>query len=402
MASDNLYTSRIWLDRNFINVQNLGEDLTEDHTWDNGTPPAVLPNNEQIGSKDCIAFGESLSHAIGPSGLRNGFAIACYTPTIPRDPIWEAASTYQSCSLQYFYAKAIEWVYEHDIAKLTTAFRLLLGAPTVVTFYLGTPILPDMCVAKTSTCSVIVIDGTTTFQQIALQAFMGIDLPFNFGAFGTQPLWYTASTHAVTNLQAAGIDVTKPIMIVGHSYGGAVATILMARILGSGRTQPFRMLTYGNPKPGDSRLRTILERADGIHLANDNDVVTALGPDLLELAPVQVTLPIPVLSNWTSWKRPPNQVRQDTNGVLSPNVGVLLDYETLLDLAIHAITHVAVNPITGHTIPEYARRIRVRCPNPEYPVSPALWAFLTQPEAMLLEDLTNMQLEDLTNMLLDL
>ena len=279
----NLYLSRTWLDNNFINVQGLGEDLTTKHTWDNGTPPAVLPNNEIIGSDDCIRDGDSIVNGLDFTKIRNGFSISCYAPAVPRDPIWEAASTYQSCSLQYFYAKAIEWVYEHDIAKLTTAFRMLLGPATTVQFFLGTSALPDMCVAKTNTCSVIVIDGTTTFQQGALQAFMGIDLPFNFGAFGTQPLWYTASTHASNNLVAAGIDVTKPIMIAGHSYGGACASVLMARILGSGRTQPFRMITYGNPKPGDERLRQILESADAIHLANDDDVVTALGPDLLEL-----------------------------------------------------------------------------------------------------------------------
>ena len=114
-----------------------------------------------------------------------------------------------------------------------------------------------------------------------------------------------------------------------------------------------------------------------------------------------MTFPVPILVNWTNWKRPPNQVRQDQMGVLTPNLGVLLDYATLANLTVHALTNVQPNPITGHTIPEYARRIKVRCPNPEYPVSPALWAFLTASEVMLLEDLSVMELEDASAMLLE-
>ncbi len=395
-------SSRNWLDRNFLNEQALGEDLAAKQVWDNGLPPAALPRNQIIGSKDCISSGEQIVNALPESQIIDGFNSLCFRPRVPLDPVWDAASSYNSCSLQYFYARAIEWVYDGDLASLTTAFRLLLGPATVVTLYPGNASLPEMCVAKTSTCSVIVIDGTTTFQQIALQAFMGINLPVNFGLIDTQPLWYAASSQAVSNLNAAGIDTTKPIMIAGHSYGGAAATVLYARLLLSGNQGPFRMITFGNPKPGGQLLRTVLEGGTAIHLANDDDLVTALGPDLLELAPVQITLPLPVLSNWTHWKRPLNQVRQDINGVLSPNVGVLLDYATLLALATNAIAHIQPNPITGHTIPEYARRIRVRCPNPEYPVSPALWAFLTAQSDMLLEDLTNMLLEDSSHMLLEI
>lgn len=360
-----------------------------------------MPLNQQIGTNECIASGETIADALEISELTNGFVSSCFVPAVALNPVWDAASTWQSCSLQYFYGKMIEWTYTASTSLVTTAFQMLLGPAATVRYWPGSDILPDMHTVVTTQCSVIVIDGTTQFQQLALQAFLGITDPQDYGLFSTSPLWYTASQTAATNLQAAGADPAKPIMIAGHSYGAAVAAILYARLYHANPTRPLGAITFGIPKPGDARLRDFFRTTNTLHLANDNDIVTTLGPDAFELAPILALLPIPILSNWTNWKRPFNQTLMLADGTLRPNTGAILDSATLLTLANDALSHIQPNPITGHFMSTYLSRIQTRCPDAEYPVSPALLAFLNQPQSMLLEDLTPMLLEDLSDMLLE-
>jgi pimeloyl-ACP methyl ester carboxylesterase len=395
------YGSRRWLDNNFINVQGLGEDLTSKQPWYNGGQPAALPRNEIIGISDCVANGESINDAITVADLKNGFNSACFVPAVPLDPTWVTASSWQSCSLQYFYAKMIEWTYTANTANVRTAFQMLLGADTTVNYFAGGGLLPDMHIALNPQCSVVVIDGTTNFQQLALQAFLGIDRPQSFGQFSTQSLWYSGSQFVIDNLNALGAPPDLPVMLAGHSYGAAVAAVTFARLKFFNSSRPLGAITYGIPKPGDFRLGNVFEGSNSLHLANDTDIVTTLGPDVLELAPVLDTIPIPILSNWTYWKRPANSTLMLGNGDLRANVGALLDYQTLLALTIDALTSTNPSPILGHVIGTYLGRILLRCPQPEWPITPALWNFLTMGGSMLLEDLTNMELEDHSNMLLE-
>lgn len=308
--------------------------------------------------------------------MRDGFALACWMPDVPLDPGWEIASTWSACSLQLFYATVIGWMYEGNVANITTAFQLLLGNSAVVTWHVGTASFPDVVTVVTLSFSIVVFDGTQTFQQLATQAFLGISTPTNFGAISTFPLWYNSASRGNAFLTADGANPTAPVMLVGHSYGGASASILASRYRLAQAGRDVRLLTFGDPKVGDARLVDLLTTCPGISIANEDDLVTALPPDLLQLAPVIIALGVPGLLVWNAWLREPNRALQDGNGNLTFNANPILDFPTLLTFAQQALASQQINFIAPHTIEEYRRRILLRCPQCGWPVSAALCLFI--------------------------
>ncbi len=370
------YGSRVWYDKNWQLVQGLGEDIALRHIFDNGDQPADLPLDVQLGSSACLAAGDALAHGIAAEDLLIGFPEACFARAIESQPTWPIASAWYICSVQFFYATIIGWTYEKNVADITHAFALLLGPTAHVHFFPGGSILPDVTVVICPDCSIAVVDGTTNFQQLATQAFQGVFGPADFGAFSTLAVWYNGSSWVDNCLTLAGADHSLPVMLSGHSYGAACANILAARYRLANTDRKIRTLTFGDPKAGDERLRSLLGTVQGIALADDDDLVTILCPDKLTIFPISVALGLVTLLIWDQWKRPPNQQLMHPDGSLDVGASVIVDFDTMLALAQKAIAFEQLNPITGHTIPEYRQRILNRCPNPEWPVSAILWAFL--------------------------
>lgn len=68
----------------------------------------------------------------------------------------------------------------------------------------------------------------------------------------------------------AGMD--GPVYLVGHSLGGAVATVLAAMLLLVGRS-PVALVTFGSPRVGAARLGKILSRVPTRRYVNGSDPV---------------------------------------------------------------------------------------------------------------------------------
>lgn len=368
--------SGTWYDRNNGLDQGLGEDIGWRRKWDRGDPPPVLPNAEVVGSRDCIGQGESIDNALSFSQLEAGLPPLCWVPHVIGDPLWSIAGAWYSCSLQYFYLTAIQLLYNRDATNLRLIFRMLLGNTISTFFHQGTTQLPDVFVVVTDECSIIVVDGTVNFQQLALQCFLGVIPPTNQGAFSTQPLWYVAASYANALAVADGVDPLKPIILVGHSYGAAVCNVLAGRYRFIRPQGQVRLLTCGDPKPGDSRLQRILGGTAGIALANDDDLVTILPPDALTIWPVVVAEHYTPFLIWDRWKRPPNQALLNGDGSLNFNKAAITDYTTMYNAANSAYAHIPLGIITGHFLSEYRDRTLLRCQSAEWPISNALLALL--------------------------
>jgi pimeloyl-ACP methyl ester carboxylesterase len=370
------YGSRNWYEKNWQLEQGLGESLTASQKWNRGDQPAVLPRNHIVGSPSCLSAGELIADALQPQDERNGFAVACYAPAVPLDPIWETVSSWGICALQFFYASIIRWISYGNTYSPPIAFQMLIGGNPKCTYHDGGGVWPNLWTCITPSCSIAVMNGTQNFQQAATQAFLAIISPQDLGGFSGSWFYYNGSSFVQKCLEDDGADFSKPIMLAGHSYGGAVCAMLAARYYGSKGAQSVRLLTFGAPKVGDQRLQQQLGNQYGLALANDDDLVTALPPDKVTLYPVALFLGLPLLYVWDQWYRLPNQYLQDVNGHLSANNSPILDFQTLLNYTNRALAHLQLPTITAHYIDEYRRRIEARCPQPTWPVSPALWLFL--------------------------
>jgi pimeloyl-ACP methyl ester carboxylesterase len=369
------FWSRRWLDGNNGLGQELGEDLHCKQPWDRGDPPAILPENVQLGSSACLTNGDSLAEALDPADIENGFPVACYAAQI--DDHWLKASAWSSCSMQFFYARIISWLYSGNTTAIGIAFRMLLGNSPTITYHPGTSLLPDVVTVVWPTGAIACVDGTNNFQQLAAQAFLSIIPPTNIGLYGSLALWYAASSWVNNILNADGVNPDAPVILVGHSYGAAAVANLGARYRAANADRAINFLTFGGTKPGDQRLQNLLASCPGLALADDDDPIPALPPNNLLVYPVALALGQLGLLVWDEWQRMPNQALQASNGFLTFNQEATLGFATLLNFAQRAIAGQPLPVFPGHEIDDYAARILTRCPFPEWPVDPPLWDFLT-------------------------
>lgn len=361
--------SRRWHDANWTHVVNLGEQLDAHQTFQTGRAPPLLPGNRIVGSLQCIADGESPEDFIDPDELIDGFPPQCFAGADAADLLWQRASALGRCSVQRFYARMIDFLYVDNGTEIVNGFHELLNELVQVTVHAGNDTMPAVATVVTPTFSIAVVDGTRNFQQIALQALTSIRRPTNRGELSTIPLWWDASQWVHDHLVADGADATKPVLLAGHSYGGAACLILAARYRHANEDRVVKAITFGTPKPGDIRLIALLHRCETWNFANDSDLATVFPPDAETLLPVMIALGAPQLAVWTEWERPPHVRVMDAMGHLSPGPPPLLDFSTLLAIAEDVLAFETISPIQGHSITTYINRIETRCGQPEWPVT---------------------------------
>lgn len=254
LSSTHHLGSRRWHNADCKYNLELGENLTTPQPWYNGAAPVVRPFPRVVGAARCLEVGENLASAIRSSELIDGFPRLCFTPEDRPDEQWLRVSEFTRCVLQKLYAAVIDWLYALDVARINRLFLTWLGASAVVTVHAGTTLLPPVCTVVHPQFSIIICAGTENFQQLATQAFLSIRRPTNYGILSTHPLWYNASNWVNDFAVADGVDENKPVLLVGHSYGGATASILAARYRAANPLRQVRYITYGCPKIGDVRL----------------------------------------------------------------------------------------------------------------------------------------------------
>ena len=356
-------------------TQGLGESVDGPFPWDNGAPPPLVPVPRLLGNPACFVNGDLFTDLVNPDNAIDGIPNQCYIPISPR-PQWGFVADVTSCSVQFLYVRVIEWLYADRGDLIGPLFVAWLGPEYVVTVRPAAGDLPSIATIIGPDLSLAIMDGTRRFQTLALQGFYGLTGPQNFGIYGTDPIWYAASTYIHLCLVADGANLANPVMLVGHSYGAAAALLLAARYRHAQAGRAIHCFTIGAPKPGDARLNDTLQTCAVFNLANDNDFITILPPNLFNLAPVVALLGNLGFDPFLLW----DDVRQQTSmledGTLRPNVAPIMSTVTLAGFCVDAIAHLQIPTQTPHLTTEYARRILARCPLPEYPVSPVVWALL--------------------------
>jgi pimeloyl-ACP methyl ester carboxylesterase len=377
--------SRDWDDKNWGVVQGLGEDRATERGYDTGGMPAILPITEPVETEGCITDGETYTNGVDAGTLINGFIPQCIAVPQPDSATFEAASDYQSCSIQLAYARIIEWMYDANTASIFDFLVGFLGASYTLRWHPPSSTLPSITTAVGPTSTLVWIDGTASFQQFALQSAYSLIGPVNVGGIGTSTFWYAASRAVTDAMTADGANPAGQFFLCGHSYGGVTALITAARLRMADPSRNIKWLTYGAPHIGDNALIAQVYATQGINLRNDTDIVTAIPPTLEWLWPVYLAIGATSLLVWPTWLKAPYGYMMDSDGNLTVDAEPILDYPTLYGFAQDVIADLPYPTVAAHRITEYYSRIYNRCSTAEWPLTPGDYAKITPTDYILME-----------------
>lgn len=371
------FGSRDWLDRNWVNVQGLGEDQGTKHLHLDGRFAGAKPLAQAVGGPECFSAGDLIANAANPFGLFHGYPLECYLPVNNNPPIpprpnpqdFERASAYDRCLVQRLWARVIAWLYANDQDAIKDTLTEFFTQEVTVVVRREVGLMPALVTIVADNWAAAIMDGTRDFDQLAIQAIQSLDGPADVGGFSTCPLWNDAAAYVNGRLEVDGVNDTRPIFLCGHSYGGAAALTLASKFRFASANRLIKYLTFGCPKVGDGRMVALLESCLGLCLRNDNDVVTIVPPDRVVLSPIIVWFPLLVFGPWFDWEVPPNVQTQDDDGLLTAGFEVGLTWSFLFALATRLAAGQPFSQVfPGHQIAEYQRRLTLRCPDPAWPV----------------------------------
>lgn len=142
------------------------------------------------------------------------------------------------------------------------------------------PIVNRVCVVETPSYAYVGVEGTARAQQWT--SYLHRTLPVSrAGVPGVFPEFFaTLADNVIAAVTSAGI--TKPIVMCGHSLGGAVASIAADQLRRNG-VSVAAVWTFGSPKPGDANFAADYT-IPNFRVFGPNDVVPALPPRILPYA----------------------------------------------------------------------------------------------------------------------
>lgn len=225
----------------------------------------------------------------------------------------------------YWLATLARASYSPTNAFFQSAARAVVPASYPITFVPNGPAgTPGYAIITLPLCLIVVVSGTTNLGQWQDQIFSG-DLVSSeiYGSAsvdkGNTMASYKTSADTI-NTAIAGISATLPVLLVGHSMGGAVAQVLHYRYSQNplGRGVP-RCVTFASPKPGNSNLVGGM-RTNSTHfrrLIISGDFVPALPPDLGLLRVVAPAVFRGVADTWARYRSAPPAYYLNRSGVLT-------------------------------------------------------------------------------------
>lgn len=359
------FNSRDWTSDQRRPEPQLGEVTNARRVYDLGEPTDPFPPAGRIGEESCIQGGERWPLPVLIRTFPGGFDSRCWglTPPPADDPPFIFDS--RDCHTQRRMAEVLLRTYTGDGTAAAALLQSYYPSAVISRTPNTSSIFPGSLVAVIGTTTLVIISGTTTPQQWATQGMWGTAGPLSNGRFSTLAVWQQAATRISWRVDNAGADATGPVVLVGHSYGGAVASIMAAEYRLRSSERSIQLLTFGSPKPGDQRLVNLLGLVVQTHLVNDGDPVTFLPPSGPEMDLVSAVVPQAFFLRWQTWQNPTGRVVLRSNGTRVDSPQPFPLYALLWRMAIEAVAGTVPEPVTAHNMSEYVRR--VICPNQPAP-----------------------------------
>lgn len=289
-----------------------------------------------------------------------GFPAACYRsqPGLPTYQPFQFSDITQPREWLRW-ALLVQKVYL-DLPDAEDELQAYLGSTAGVTgFGSAGDLVPKCIVGVLPTYTVCVIEGTTNALQAVNYSLTTFTGQVSYAGFGTNRTWLTAANIISDRIEAALPNPDGRILLVGHSYGGALAALLAGRMRYYNPARQIDCLTIGSAIPGNRDLANLIDDCNNVRLSCDGDPVPSLPPDPARFPVLYGLVGAAVLAGWGFYDQPHGQRRLGVNGEVFLDEESTLDYVYLYEAVAAAIGGSPITPPFAHFIHEAIRRIRL-------------------------------------------
>jgi len=321
------------------------------------TPPGLPPAPGDAGVNLVIHEGHSCPY--NEREYQGGFPADCYAPLSPFHPDDFTRLDIAYASDQLFFAELQEQQYNTP-ATAEAFLRTKLGAAaTVSQVDNSASLFPGSIIGTSNRYTVVSVSGTTSFQQLATQGLFAATPQIDVGTYRTLTLWYAAKDRILLRLSTHGDDPTRPIILVGHSYGGVVAYLAACDLRAAFPDRRISLLTYGMPKPGDAACAARSEGIERRHLANRGDPVPCV-PFSFPFWIGAISGFPPLLANqWLGFTDVGGRTILEADGSRIDDDSLSCSLGDVGDIIASAIAAIGLPTYMPHGIAEYVSRLSV-------------------------------------------
>jgi pimeloyl-ACP methyl ester carboxylesterase len=319
----------------------LGELVDATQFWYSGAATGETPLAVRLGDRECIERGETPGRV--SLSLRAGWDARCpVAPIPPSPPSWRTLNALWIDDQVDF--ADIHATFYADANAAANQLADLIGPVATTSFVAnGAGPFPGTIFATSPNQVIVIVSGTSNASQWALQIAYGTVAPVDVGGFKTSAIWNSAAEAILQRMEAAGLPADREIVFVGHSYGGAVAQILAARVHMADPMRRIQLLTFGAPVAGNAELGNHLASVNQVHYVNTGDPVANLPPSGDLLKAVSPVVPAFILSGWRQMDPPRNLILLQADGSMEGNPNSTMSWGSAWEIVRKLV---AGDPIT--------------------------------------------------------
>jgi len=201
--------------------------------------------------------------------------------------------------------------------------------------------------------------GSSTYQQLALQAAASFAGPTPCGGVKTSTFWCQSFTDLWVRTLAWDLPDRPNVICAGHSYGGVMAALFAAAIHAQTPAKDVSLITYGCPCPGDQQFSETLADINAVHIVNRGDPVASIPPAGSQFNLVGFLLnPLQSLA-WRAWYPLKNRTAVDADGSYRFVSSIDADLAVLQVLTEELAAAEVPAPFAAHDQWEYTARLKL-------------------------------------------
>ncbi len=292
----------------------------------------------------------------------NGFPQACFLPRLPPAVLLPFIPDIMVREVQYEFAQILELQYD-DNAQAVARVQAYFGPTAVVTSVANSASsIPGSIICVTPELTVVFVSGTSNFQQWATQfAYAGVGL-ISLDGYATSGQWRLAKNAIETRILGTTSNPLKPVIFVGHSYGGAVASLLALEWKRGRPDRYVQLFTEGCPFVGDARATALLQPVRRVHLANDGDIVTGVPPPFVEIVGRLAFMPTNLVTQWATSNPNGRQFVLRHTGEIEESDASVIAFTDLIVIINTIVAVLPLPPYAAHSSSTYRARLGLNQP----------------------------------------